>query len=339
LKGLRSTLGAIAGSDSTSLAEHLTAIVTMTDDGGSSGRLRRDLGILPPGDVRNCLAALAEAPAPLPDLVQHRIEGGDGLDGHPIGNLMLAALTQMTGDFPAAVEQFSELLRVNGSVLLSTTESVHLKAEFVEGNTVRGETAIVRWGHRIKRLRLERDVRPQPEALRALVNADAIVVGPGSLYTSIMPNLLVGGVASTISALNAVRIYVANLMTEPGETDGYSLDDHLAAIAEHAGSNLFDYVLVNRVPVNEADARAPRGSLPVERDALRSEIGGAHVIERDLAWESDGTRIRHRPSDLADAILDVVSLGRTRHNAPTGWNVPPRHDSSDGNSRSYSTAN
>lgn len=312
LEGLRIALRREGLAESDSLAEHLTAIVTVTDDGGSSGQLRRDLGILPPGDVRNCLAALAEAPAVLTNLLQHRFNSANGLHGHPVGNLMLAALAQMTGDFPTAVQHLAELMHVNGRVLLSTAENVHLRAEFIGGETAGGETAIVAQAKRIKRLWLEREVRPLPDALRALVNADAIVVGPGSLYTSILPNLLVGGVASTISGVNAVRIYVANLMTEPGETDGYSLEDHLRVIREHVGADLFDYVLVNRAPIDAVRAAryARRGSVPLHYDRSWLAMGRAQVIERDLTWEVNRGKIRHAPADLARAILELLHLGR-----------------------------
>jgi uncharacterized cofD-like protein len=312
LEGLRSVLLREGIADSGSLAEHLTAIVTVTDDGGSSGQLRRQLDVLPPGDIRNCLAALAEAPAILTNLLQHRFNGANDLHGHTVGNLMLVALAQMTGDFPTAVRHLAEFLHVNGSVLPSTAENVHLRAEFVDGETAGGEMAIVAQAKRIKRLWLAREVRPLPDTVRALINADAIVVGPGSLYTSILPNLLVGGIASTISGVKAVRIYVANLMSEPGETDGYSLEDHLRTIREHVGVNLFDYVLVNRAPIDEvlASQYARRGSMPIQYDRSELTIGRMRVIERDLAWEVSHGKIRHAPGDLARAILELLQLGR-----------------------------
>jgi uncharacterized cofD-like protein len=250
LRGLRGLIYPRAGAEREKPGrECLTAIVTVTDDGGSSGRLRRELGILPPGDVRNCLAALAPDDSQLAALLQHRFTGENDLSGHPVGNLVLAALTQMTGEFQSAIEGLADLLRLRGRVLPSTDEDVMLRAEFHGGEMLRGETAIAARGRPIKRLWLERSVRPLPETVRALINANVIVVGPGSLYTSILPNLLVDGIASTISGVDAVRIYVANLMTEPGETDGFTLDDHLDAIREHVGFDLFDYVLVNRRPL------------------------------------------------------------------------------------------
>jgi uncharacterized cofD-like protein len=297
--------------------ESLTAIVTVTDDGGSSGRLRRELGILPPGDVRNCLEALAPETSQLAALLAHRFTGDNELNGHPVGNLVLAALTQMTGDFQKAVEALADLLHLRGSVLSSTAENVTLRAEFQGGDILQGETTIVARGERIKRLSLERPVRPLPEALRALINADAIVVGPGSLYTSILPNLLVGGIASTLSGVDAVRIYVANLMTEPGETDGFTLEDHLAVIREHTGCDLFDYVLVNRRPITSSvvSQYATRGSTPLRRGSSSGLPGHPCIVERDLAWQVDGMKIRHDPADLADAILE---LAQSRHSLRVG---------------------
>jgi uncharacterized cofD-like protein len=299
--------------DSGAPTDHLTAIVTVTDDGGSSGRLRRELGILPPGDARNCLAALVDTRSPLMSLLQHRFVTANELNGHSIGNLILAALTQITGDFEVAVGELSRVLDARGRVLPSTHEDVSLVAEFESGELVDGETAIVARGGPIKRLSLKRDVRPLPEALRALINADAIVVGPGSLYTSILPNLLVGGVAATISGVSAARIYVANLMTEPGETDGFSLEDHLDVIRQHVGTDLFDYVLVNNRPVDATVVAqyAAQGASPVKYDEKAHPlIGHAQVVARSLSLNFDGSKIRHSPDDLAGAILDLLKRGR-----------------------------
>jgi uncharacterized cofD-like protein len=290
----------------------ITAIVTVTDDGGSSGRLRRQLGILPPGDVRNCLTALAPDNSLFSDLLQHRFSGESDLAGHPIGNLLLAALAQMSGGFQTAIERMSALMQLQGCVLPSTEEDVSLHAEFHGGDTAGGETAITTSGKRIKRLSLERSVRPVPEALRALVNADVVVVGPGSLYTSIIPNLLVGGIASTIAGVRAVRIYVANLMTEPGETEGYALTDHLAAIRSHCGFDLFDYILVNRAPIRSpATANyAGRGSTPVSRSRDFHLGSQTVIVERDLVGQIGETKIRHCPVALATAILELARAGR-----------------------------
>jgi uncharacterized cofD-like protein len=317
LKGLRRALclDALAADGHASdllTADMLTAIVTVTDDGGSSGRLRHQLGMLPPGDVRNCLAALAPDDSPFAELLQHRFAEGSDLAGHPVGNVLLAALTQMAGEFQSAVERLGALMRLQGCVLPSTAEHVTLHAEFQSGEIIRGETAIGARGARIKKLSLEPSVRPVPEAMRALINADVIVVGPGSLYTSILPNLLVGGIASTMAGVRAVRIYVANLMTEPGETDGYSLEDHLTAIRAHVGSDLFDYVLINRRPINPSVAAkyARRGSVPIQPCQEGSLGPQTSVIERDLAWEVTDGKLRHGPAELASAILELTRAGR-----------------------------
>lgn len=288
----------------------ITAIVTVTDDGGSSGKLRREFGVLPPGDVRNCLAALLESGSPIKRLLQHRM--GDA--AHPVGNLLLTAMTQITGSFPEAVSQLGEMIGLQGRVLPTTGEDVRLRAEMVSGQVLTGETAIVARRQTIRRLSLDPSPRPLPDVLRALVNADAIVVGPGSLYTSTLPNLLVEGIASTISGVNAVRIYVANLMTEPGETDGFSLDDHLRVIREHTNFDLFDYIVVNRspLPASVAARYAREGSHPVRCDRPLKWAGRAKVVELEFACETllDRGKIRHEPASLGAGILALVAAGR-----------------------------
>ncbi len=290
----------------------VTAIVTVTDDGGSSGRLRREFGVLPPGDVRNCLAALVSPDSPFKQLLQHRFGDTDDFSGHPLGNLLLTALTQITGDFGKAVSQLGEMIGLRGSVLPTTVENVRLRAEMESGDILTGETAIVEKRLKIRRLTLEPSPRPVPDVLRALVNADGIVIGPGSLYTSILPNLLVEGVASTIYGVDAVRIYVANLMTEPGETDDYSLDDHLRAIRLHAGFDLFDYILVNRRPLDwgAAERYALQGSRPVVCIEPLRWAGRAAIVECDLAVDYESRKIRHQPQSLARAIRALVTAGR-----------------------------
>jgi uncharacterized cofD-like protein len=312
LAGLRAALRSPANAIDADLRDRLTAIVTMTDDGGSSGLLRRRFDMLPTGDIRNCLAALAPDNSPFRELIQHRFPGVHELGGHAMGNLLLTALTQLSGDFQEAVGTLSEMMGLEGSVLPSTTENVTLRAEFHGGETRVGETSIAACGTRIRQLSLDRPVRPVPEVLRALINADVIVVGPGSLYTSIIPNLLIDGIASTMSGVRAVRIYVANLMTEPGETEGYSLADHLDAIRAHVGFNLFDYVLVNSGLVDPSLAAqyARSGSRPVARDGRWPAGDQPVVVERDLAWQVERGKIRHAPGPLAEAILDLARLGR-----------------------------
>jgi uncharacterized cofD-like protein len=296
-------------------SDAVTAIVTMTDDGGSSGRLRKQFGVSPPGDVRNCLAAAAHMDSPFRDLLQHRFPLGGELEGHPVGNLLLTALTQMTGSFQAAVEKLGAMVGSRACVLPSTRDDVRLTAVMESGRILSGETAIVSSLERIRKISIEPAPRPLPEVLRALVNADGIVVGPGSLYTSILPVLLVQGVAATVSGVDAVRIYVANLMTEPGETDDYTLDDHLRAIRTHTGFDLFDYVLVNKSPVKSALVAeyAAHGARPVVREQSLQSAGRAPIVEWDLAAEYTRGKIRHHSSSLAEAIRTLVQRGRPQH--------------------------
>ena len=295
----------------------LTGIVTVTDDGGSSGLLRQQLGILPPGDARSCLLALADRDSQFRRLLHHRLDEGPGLVGHPVGNLLLAALTQQTGDFSRAIEELGSMIGSRGRVLPSTLADVRLRAELESGATIDGETEIVRDPSPVRRLSLAPSPRPMPEALAALVNADGIVVGPGSLYTSVLPNLLIEGVAATIHGVNAVRIYVVNLMTEPGETEHYTLDDHLRVIRSHTGFDLFDYILVNRRPIDDEAAQlyASRGSEPVVAEKVLRYAGQAQIVECDLAVEWGGVKIRHHPRSLARAIRALVAAGRPRSSA------------------------
>jgi uncharacterized cofD-like protein len=315
--GLPAVLEGLSGL-ATDFGEHnpdaVTGIVTVTDDGGSSGQLRQRFGVLPPGDVRNCLVALAHRDSPFKPLLQHRFTDGSAADGHAVGNLLLTALAQITGDFSQAIDQLGALIGSRGRVIPTTTENVRLRAEMESGELLAGEMQIVRHPSSVRRLSLDPSPRPVPSVLRALVNADGIVVGPGSLYTSVLPNLLVEGIAATIYGVNAVRIYVANLMTEPGETDGYTLDDHLRVIRTHTGFDLFDYVLVNRRPIDDEAARryAAHGSEPVVAEPLLKHAGRAQVVECDLAIEWGGTKIRHHPPSLARAIRALIRAGRPR---------------------------
>jgi len=285
------------------------------DDGGSSGRLRESLGVLPPGDIRNCLAALVRTPTSLSGILHDRLIAENGEVGHPIGNLLLAAMSTTEGDLLQAVARLGFQIGITGRVLPATLESVHLTASFEDGSAVRGETAITARGGRIRRLALERPVRPVPEVVEALVNADLIVVGPGSLYTSILPNLLVDGVASTMSGVRATRVYVANLMTEPGETDGYSVQDHLRVIHEHTGFDLFDYVLVNgaSLPQEPVARYVSDGATTIAVPDDLSGASRAQIVVRDLATITDNAQIRHDPAALGAALAALCSL-RQSHN-------------------------
>jgi uncharacterized cofD-like protein len=308
LRSLRRLFGDEVPSDA------ITAIVAVTDEGGSSGRLRNELSILPPGDVRNCLAALTDESSALTRLLQHRIAGG-GLDGHAVGNLLLAALTQqLNGDFVSAVDALGRIVGTWGRVLPATAQDVRLKAEYASGEVVVGEMAIAAGARGpIRRLELEHRVRPLPQAIEALVNADVIIVGPGSLYTSILPVLLVDGVAPTIYGLRATRIYVANLMTEPGETEDFSLERHLDVIERHVGLPLFDYVLTNTAPISPASLEryARDCAHPVRRRGSRLFHGSARIVERELAWEIEQGKIRHDPRPLANALGEILGSHAT----------------------------
>src|ERR687886_1849408 len=224
----------------------LSAIVTVTDDGGSSGRLREELQMLPPGDIRNCMVALSEDSTLLSKLFRYRFRGSGELGGHSFGNLFLAALTEVTGDFVEAVRLSSEVLASKGRIYPATLNDVRLVAELEDGREVRGETNITASRSPIRRLRLEPEqCLPLPEALTALRSADIITVGPGSLYTSILPNLLVARVAQTISDSPAIKIFICNLMTQPGETDGFTARQHLETVKKYAPEIAFDFVVVN----------------------------------------------------------------------------------------------
>jgi uncharacterized cofD-like protein len=221
----------------------LTAIVTVTDDGGSSGRLRAEMGVLPPGDIRNCLVALAETETLMDKVFQHRFQAGNGLQGHTLGNLLLVAMSEIAGGFISAIQEVSKVLAVRGVVLPATLEPVVLAATMENGSTVVGETRIREHEGKIERISLVPDqCLPVPETLKAIQEADAIILGPGSLYTSIIPNLLVKGVAESLTEAKAPLIYVSNIMTEKGETDGFTAADHLQAIKRHLNQQLIDYV-------------------------------------------------------------------------------------------------
>jgi uncharacterized cofD-like protein len=283
----------------------LAAIVTVSDDGGSSGRLRREYRILPPGDLRNCLVALSQDEALLSHLFQYRFQSRGSLKGHSFGNLFLAALTNVTGDFPEAVRLCSEVLAIRGRIFPATSQLVTLKAELASGRVVRGETRISRSRERIRRVRLEpRRVRPLAGALEAIREADLILLGPGSLYTSIIPNLLVAGVADAIRRSRATRVYIANIMTQPGETDGYSVSDHVRAIYEHSGGRIFDWVIVNNQPISPSLLRRYRaqGAEPVAVHVGELQKLGLRCVFDNLVEE--GGVVRHNSARLTRLLLE-----------------------------------
>jgi len=292
---------------------NITAIVTVTDDGGSSGRLRGELGVPPPGDIRNCLCALADTESLMERLFQHRFTQGGSLAGHSFGNLFIAAMTEVTGDFELAVRQSSRVLAVRGRVLPSTVWDVVLHAEFTDGTTARGETAITGAGKSIARLSLDpADAEPLKDSLEAIAEAEIIVLGPGSLYTSVIPNLLVRDIADAIANSPALVAYVANLMTEHGETDGYGVAEHVHAILAHAGRRVIDIVVENDSPVPrpvlESYAAEQAFPVPVSRGELERQ--GLGVVRVSLL--ESGTLARHDPQQLAREIVKLTVGGRTR---------------------------
>lgn len=283
----------------------LTAIVTVTDDGGSSGRLRRENRILPPGDIRNCMVALAQDEALLSHLFQYRFHAGRGLVGHNFGNLFLAALTHVTGDFAEAVRVSSKVLAIRGRIFPSTVSNVSLIATLEDGRKVHGETRITASRRPIKKLTLfPRHVRPLPKAVEAIHNADLILLGPGSLYTSILPNLLIPEIVNAIAKSKAPRVYIANLMTQPGETAGYGLAEHLGAIERHTPRRVIDWVVANREAVSPPVAKRYRaqGAEPVEVDLDALQKLGYRVILDNLL-EEHGV-IRHNSTRLARLIME-----------------------------------
>ncbi len=286
--------------------ENLSAIVAVSDDGGSSGRLRDELQMLPPGDIRNCMVALSEDSHLLSKLFRHRFRGGGDLGGHSFGNIFLAALSEITGDFAEAVQLSSEILASKGHIYPATVADVRLTAELADGTIVRGETNISKVGNSIKRLRLEpENCQPLPETLAAIADADVITVGPGSLFTSLLPPILVDGMAEAISDSSAIKIFICNLMTQPGETDGFSARRHLEIIREYAPAINFDYVVVNNHPVSEEQMKryAGEGAMQIGlADSISPEtVEGAEIVYGNLL---DGNeKVRHHPEKLAQVVL------------------------------------
>lgn len=285
----------------------ITAIVTVADDGGSSGILRSELQMPPPGDIRNVLNALADAEPTMSKMLEYRFTAGNGLAGHSLGNLILAAMNDITGDFVSGIRELSRVLAVRGRVLPTANQAIILKAEMADGAIVEGESKIPKAGGRIKRVFLEPpDVEPLAEALEAIRETDAILIGPGSLYTSILPNLLVPGIAEALVESNAVKIFICNVMTQPGETDDYSVSDHLKAIHEHVGHHLFDYVIVNNgeIPPQVESKYAEKGSKAVHLDLEEVRRRGYQVIADRLVLFR--TFLRHDAERLSHHIYQLV---------------------------------
>jgi len=291
----------------------LSVIVTVTDDGGSSGRLREELGALPPGDIRNCMIALSEDEHLMSRLFRFRFNSDGALHNHSFGNLFLAAMANVTGDFAEAVRLTSEVLAIKGVIYPSTNSSVQLRAELEDGSWVEGETRITSSGRRIRRVHLDpADALPLQGALEAIHLADLITIGPGSLYTSLIPNMLVKKVIEAVQASNATKIYMQNIMTQPGETDGYTAADHVQALADHCGGILFPNILINnRTPSAETLKRyEAEHATVVDLDHARLREMGLNIMERDLLAE-DGM-IRHDPDRLASAVWEPAMALRVR---------------------------
>lgn len=284
---------------------NITAVVTVGDDGGSSGRLREELGILPPGDIRNCIAALADDEDLITKLFQYRFKNGEGLEGHSFGNLFLTALCAITGNMVKAVRESANVLNIRGVVLPTTLDDMKLAAEFEDGSFVKGESNIPEAHKKIKRLFTEPAVcRALPEALQAIAEADLIILGPGSLYTSVIPNLLVAGIVDAIEQSKAKKIYVCNIMTQPGETDDYSVASHVNALLSHAdGRKILDAVLVNNsLPLNISEGYAKSGSYPVKLDMENLIPTGVTVVSQKLIQENKEGLVRHSSNRVARAV-------------------------------------
>lgn len=284
---------------------NITAIVTVTDTGGSSGRLREEMDMLPPGDIRNCLVALADAGPLIRDLFQYRFKDGEGLKGHSFGNLFITALSKVTGDFEKAVAESSKVLAIRGRVIPSTLEKVTLVGEFLDGASIEGETNITDAQKPLRNIRIKpENCRACPEALDAIENADLIILGPGSLYTSILPNLLIRDIYDAILNADAYKLYVNNVMTQPGETDGFSAWDHLRVLLEHTDPRIVDACFVNtqQVPKELIAKYKEKGSEPVRMDLDVIRQKGYEIIEGDIL-NTEG-QVRHNPDRLARLVFE-----------------------------------
>jgi uncharacterized cofD-like protein len=302
----------------------LSAVVTVSDDGGSSGRLRKEFNMLPPGDVRNCIVALSEDEALLSRLFQHRFEKGSGLEGHSFGNLFLAALTSLTSDFSEAVRLSSEILLTRGHIYPATTSNVELEALMEDGTRVRGETNITASKGRIHELfMIPPNAGPLPQTLEAIARADVITVGPGSLFTSLIPNLLVRGIAQAITNSSAIKVYVCNLMTQANESLGRTAADHIRALNEHAEANIFDYALINRKAASpEMKAKyVQEGQSQIVVDLEAIEALGVIPVLGDYLEEGDAAR--HATDQVARDLLQLVSQERPK---VTETATPTHHD-------------
>jgi uncharacterized cofD-like protein len=287
----------------------LAAVVSVTDDGGSSGRLRKDFNMLPPGDLRDCMVALSEEHDLMAQLFDHRFRSGDGLEGHTLGNLFVAALTEFTGDFGLAIQLASKVLATRGRIYPVTTANATLMARMDDGSIVRGETNITASKHRIEQLMLDPPTAAAlPETLEAIAHADLITIGPGSLYTSLITNLLVQGIPTALATARGLRVYICNLMTQANESLNLTASQHIERIYEHTRAPIFDYAIVNTSPFTaDTLARyAAEGASPIQADIDRIESLGVKCIAGNFAIEE--TVVRHNAASVTGALL---ALGRT----------------------------
>lgn len=310
LRGLRGHVVAPGANSAAAAIADLAAVVTVTDDGGSSGRLRRGFNMLPPGDLRNCMVALSEEEDLLVKLFTHRFQSGGDLKGHNLGNLFVAALTEVTGDFALAIQLASKILATRGSIFPATTANTTLVAYMDDGSIVRGETNITASKRRIVELTLDPpNPVPLPETLHAINEADLITVGPGSLYTSLITNLLVDGISEAVARAKGLRVFVCNLMTQANESLGLSASEHIERIYEHTRAPIFDYAIVNTAPFSPETLKryAAEGASPIEPDIQRIESLGVRCIAGDFAIEENV--VRHAANRVADTVLQ---LGQNR---------------------------
>lgn len=287
------------------ITNNITAIVAVGDDGGSSGRLREEMGVLPPGDIRNCIAALADEEKLVTELFQYRFNVGNGLEGHSFGNLFLSALCAITGDMVSAVKESSKVLHIRGKVLPSTLADMRLCAELEDGRIIQGESNIPEAKGKIKKLFAEpNNLEPQEDIINEINEADLIILAPGSLFTSVIPNLLIKKIPEAISRSKAKKLYICNVMTQPGETDNYTVSDHVKAILEHSEyKNILDTVLVNdSLPTNLAQKYKAVNSVPVKLDIEYVKNMGINVVKNTLIEENKDGLVRHSPRRLARAI-------------------------------------
>jgi uncharacterized cofD-like protein len=300
--GLSTLLRGIKG-----YSANITAVVAVADDGGSSGQLRQQLGIVPPGDIRNCIAALADAEPLMTQLMQYRFPAGSGLDNHAFGNLFIAAMTAVTGDFEEAVRESNRVLAVRGQVLPATSVPLNLSARLASGRLLNGQSWIATADEPIERVFIEpSDVRANGEALERILEAEMIVIGPGSLFSSILPNLLIPDVQDALRAAPGLKVYVCNVATQPGETEDLTASGHLRALFDHVGDGLIDYVIVNR----STDARRPEGwrASPVQVDVRHLEELPVVIVEEDVVDPSNAHR--HDPAKLAAALMRLQQEDR-----------------------------